>query len=84
MTLLCAAWLILFSIPIFLYTPDLTTTGERFGDAMRHGVGNVELDTDRMPGRAQLDEQALRQAVERMREQQDAHGISRFLAKARR
>jgi len=40
-TLLCAAWLILFSIPIFLYTPDLTTTGERFGDAMRHGVGNV-------------------------------------------
>jgi len=40
-TLLCAAWLILFSIPMFLYTPDLVTTGERFGDAMRHGVGNV-------------------------------------------
>lgn len=38
---LCAIWLIVFSIPLFLYTPDLTTTGERFGDAMRHGVGNV-------------------------------------------
>lgn len=40
-TLLCAAWLIVFSVPIFLYTPDLVTTGERFGDALRHGVGNV-------------------------------------------
>lgn len=40
-TLLCAGWLIVFAIPLFLYTPDLVTTGERFGDAMRHGVGNV-------------------------------------------
>ena len=40
-TLLSAAWLLVFSVPLFLYTPDLTTTGERFGDAMRHGVGNV-------------------------------------------
>ncbi len=40
-TLLCAAWLIVFAVPLFLYTPDLVTTGERFGDAMRHGVGNV-------------------------------------------
>lgn len=40
-TLLCAAWLIVFSIPMFLYTPDLTTTGERFGVAMVRGVGNV-------------------------------------------
>ena len=40
-TLICAAWMIVFTIPIFLYTPDLTTTGERFGDALRHGVGNV-------------------------------------------
>jgi UMF1 family MFS transporter len=40
-TLLCAAWLIAFSIPMFLYTPDLATTGERFGDALRRGVGNV-------------------------------------------
>jgi len=40
-TLLCAVWLIAFTIPLFLYTPDLTTTGEKFGDAMRHGVGNV-------------------------------------------
>lgn len=40
-TVLCAGWLILFSIPIFLYTKDLTTTGEKFGDALRHGVGNV-------------------------------------------
>ncbi|QGZ97064.1 MFS transporter [Terricaulis silvestris] len=40
-TLLCAAWLIVFSIPIFLYTPDLTTTGESFGAALKNGVGNV-------------------------------------------
>jgi UMF1 family MFS transporter len=40
-TLLCAAWLVVFSIPIFLYTPDLTTTGESFGAALKNGVGNV-------------------------------------------
>jgi UMF1 family MFS transporter len=40
-TLLCAAWLIVFSIPIFLYTADLTTTGESFGAALKNGVGNV-------------------------------------------
>jgi UMF1 family MFS transporter len=40
-TLLCAAWLIVFAIPIFLYTPDLTTTGEPFGAALKNGVGNV-------------------------------------------
>ena len=40
-TLLCAVWLIAFVIPLFLYTPDLVSTGERFGDAMRNGVGNV-------------------------------------------
>jgi UMF1 family MFS transporter len=41
-TWLCAAWLVVFSIPIFLYTPDLTTTGESFGTALRNGVGNVK------------------------------------------
>lgn len=40
-TLLCAAWLIVFSIPIFLYTADLTTTGEPLGKALKQGVGNV-------------------------------------------
>lgn len=40
-TLLCASWLIVFAIPLFLYTPDLTTTGEKFGVAMTKGVGNV-------------------------------------------
>jgi UMF1 family MFS transporter len=40
-TLLCAGWLIVFAIPIFRYTPDLVTTGERLGDALRHGAGNV-------------------------------------------
>lgn len=40
-TLLCAGWLIVFTVPLFLYTPDLVTTGERFGDAMKNGVGNV-------------------------------------------
>ncbi|OQW59793.1 MAG: hypothetical protein A4S17_02580 [Proteobacteria bacterium HN_bin10] len=40
-TFLCAAWLIVFTIPMFLYTPDLDNTGERFGDALIKGVGNV-------------------------------------------
>jgi UMF1 family MFS transporter len=40
-TLLCAAWLIVFSVPIFLYTPDLTTTGEPLGTALKNAVGNV-------------------------------------------
>jgi UMF1 family MFS transporter len=40
-TLLCAVWLIVFSVPIFLYTPDLSTTGEKFGVALKNGVGNV-------------------------------------------
>lgn len=40
-TLLCAAWLIIFAIPLFLYSPDLVTTGEKFGAAMKNGVGNV-------------------------------------------
>lgn len=40
-TLLCAVWLIVFAIPIFLYTPDLTTTGEPLVAALKNGVGNV-------------------------------------------
>jgi UMF1 family MFS transporter len=40
-TLLCAAWLIVFAIPIFLYTRDLTTTGEGLGVALKNSVGNV-------------------------------------------
>jgi len=39
--IICALWLLVFAAPIFLYTRDLDTTGERFFDAMRHGVGNV-------------------------------------------
>jgi UMF1 family MFS transporter len=38
---LCAIWLLLFAAPLFLYTRDFNTTGEKFGDAMRHGVANV-------------------------------------------
>ena len=40
-TLLCAAWLIVFAIPIFRDTPDLISTGEPFGVAFRHAFGNV-------------------------------------------
>src|SRR5690606_2216936 len=36
-----AGWLLVFAIPLFLYVPDLDTTGERFGAALKHGVGNV-------------------------------------------
>ena len=38
---LSALWLILFVLPLFLYTRDFNTTGEKFVDAVRHGVGNV-------------------------------------------
>lgn len=38
---LCAAWLLVFSAPMFLYTPDLGSTGERLPDALARGVGNV-------------------------------------------
>jgi UMF1 family MFS transporter len=38
---LCAVWLLLFAAPLFLYTPDLDTTGEKLGAAMLRGMGNV-------------------------------------------
>lgn len=38
---LSALWLLLFALPLFLYTHDFDTTGEKFVDAVRHGVGNV-------------------------------------------
>jgi MFS transporter, UMF1 family len=38
---LCALWLAIFALPLFFYTRDLDTTGERLGDAMPHGVGKV-------------------------------------------
>jgi UMF1 family MFS transporter len=38
---LVAVWLVLFSVPLFLYTADLSSTGEKFGDALRHGVSSV-------------------------------------------
>lgn len=36
-----AIWLIIFALPLFLFTADLSTTGEKLGDALKHGVGNV-------------------------------------------
>lgn len=39
--LLCAGWLLAFATPMFLYTSDLGSTGEKFGDALARGVGNV-------------------------------------------
>jgi len=38
---LCAVWLVLFSAPMFLYSRDLNSTGERFGAAFQRGVLNV-------------------------------------------
>lgn len=38
---LCAIWLIIFAMPMFLYSRDLDTTGERFGAAFKRGVLNV-------------------------------------------
>lgn len=34
-------WLVLFSIPLFLFTPDRNASGESLATAMYHGVGNV-------------------------------------------
>lgn len=36
-----AVWLLAFVLPLFLYTRDFNSTGERFTDAVRHGVGGV-------------------------------------------
>jgi UMF1 family MFS transporter len=36
-----ALWLVLFSLPLFISAPDLRSTGEGFGAALRNGVGNV-------------------------------------------
>jgi MFS transporter, UMF1 family len=36
-----AIWLLAFVFPLFLYTRDFNSTGERFTDALRHGVGGV-------------------------------------------
>jgi UMF1 family MFS transporter len=38
---LCAIWLVVFSMPLFLYSRDLNSTGERFGAAFQRGVLNV-------------------------------------------
>ena len=36
-----AGWLVLFAIPLFLYTPDYNTTGQGFASAIAGSVGNV-------------------------------------------
>jgi UMF1 family MFS transporter len=38
---ICAVWLAVFCIPLFLFTPDRNPSGESLFTAMRHGVGNV-------------------------------------------
>jgi len=38
---ICAVWLVLFAIPLFLFTPDRNPSGESLFTAMYHGVGNV-------------------------------------------
>ncbi len=40
-TLLVSAWLIVFSLPIFLFTPDKPSSGIGFGTAVRRGVGTL-------------------------------------------
>lgn len=39
--LICAAWAVLFALPLFLYTRDTPSRGERFFSALRNGVGGV-------------------------------------------
>lgn len=38
---ICAVWLVLFAIPLFLFTPDRNPSGESLFTAMYHGAGNV-------------------------------------------
>lgn len=38
---LCAVWLVMFALPLFLYTPDLTTTGVSLAAAFKQGVARV-------------------------------------------
>lgn len=38
---IAAVWLVIFAIPLFLYTPDLNSTGQRLGAAIASGFGNV-------------------------------------------
>jgi UMF1 family MFS transporter len=40
-TPICAVWLVLFAIPLFLFTPDRNPSGESLFTAMYHGAGNV-------------------------------------------
>lgn len=36
-----AVWLVIFAIPLFLFTPDRNPSGERLFSAIRHGFGGV-------------------------------------------
>jgi len=38
---IAAFWLLIFSIPLFLYTPDLNATGQGFASAIAGSFGNV-------------------------------------------
>lgn len=38
---LSAVWLVLFALPLFFYTRDFNTTGEKLGVALKNGLGNV-------------------------------------------
>lgn len=40
-TPICALWLVVFSVPLFVFTPDRNPTGEAFFAALRRGVANV-------------------------------------------
>ncbi len=40
-TPIVACWLVVFSIPLFLFTPDRNPSGEKLFTAMYHGAGNV-------------------------------------------
>ena len=39
--LLVSVWLILFSLPLFLFTPDKPSSGIGFADAVRRGLGTI-------------------------------------------
>ncbi|MCK5545879.1 MAG: MFS transporter [Rhodospirillaceae bacterium] len=40
-TLLVSVWLVLFSLPLFLFTPDKPSSGIGFGIAVRRGIGTL-------------------------------------------
>jgi MFS transporter, UMF1 family len=52
--IICAVWLALFALPLFLFTRDAKSSGESFGAAIRHGLGGVIATLRKLGGRRHI------------------------------